>query len=390
MAVNNSFYVGGTKVTPPKPAATTTSINTGTGNYGGLGGAGIYGGGGAATTSGMVSPVSNYGGLGGTNGTIGSAAVAPNQFAPIAKLPDPVPSPKADPEYDALVLAMGVYKIQGLAATLEKIRMENPNISSEGMLTLLRNDTRYNKEYLTRFSGNQMLNAAGKPMLDEKTYLQNEVAYDATFKAYSVDNYFSNTNQYAELIANSKSPTEVASIVSAGFSRVINADTATLDTYKRFYKALTTQDIVAGLIGGKETMPLIERKITSAEIGGAAVRQGLDAFQAATDTTKEKSRYSNVTTGTLGTETLMNSGETGAKADADYAKIAGELPRMEFLSSISRGYDQYGQKQAEGADILGLASEKRKKDELLALERARYAGGSGAATNAFTSAKQMY
>lgn len=323
----------------------------------------------------------------------GSTPIAPSvpiaPLVPLPKIPADVPPPKKDPVYDALVAAMGIYKVDGLAATLEQIRMDYPDISSEDMLTLLRNDARYNKGYLTRFSGNQRLLAAGKPMLDERTYLQNEIAYDSTFKAYGVDVYFSNAVQYADLIANSKAPTEVANIVSAGFNRVINAEPSTLDTYKRFFSALTTQDIVAGLIGGKETTVSVERKITSAEIGGSAVRQGLNAFQAATDI--KNARYSNLIDGTIGTNAILASGATRESTRISYEKIAGDLPRSEFLSSISAGQaEQYGQREAEKADILGLASEKRKLEILKDLERNRFKAEAGAAKNAFTSAKQMY
>jgi hypothetical protein len=253
--------------------------------------------------------------------------------------------------------------------------MDYPDISSADMLTLLRNDARYNKEYLTRFSGNQMLSAAGKAMIDEKTYLQNEQAYGAMFKQFGLNLYFSNTNQYAQLIGGEVSVTEATNRVSAVFNRVLNADPATLDVYKRYYSGLGTQDIVAALLDPKETMPAIQRKITSAEIGGAAVRQGLNAYQAATDI--QSQRYSNVMGGTIGSDVITASGETGEQATVDYQKIAQELPRTEFLSSISRGYDQYGQKQAEGAQILGLASEQRKKEDIINLEKSRFAGGPG-------------
>lgn len=323
------------------------------------------------------------------NDTSGMTNTFTNNGEGVVGYVPPTSTPKKDPVYDALLASLSIYKIQGLAKTLEQIRIDYPDISSEDMLTLLRKDTRYNKEYLTRFSGNQLLNAAGKPMLDEKTYLKNEIAYDATFKAYGMQNYFSNTAQYADFIANEKSPTEIGNIVSAGFDRVINADTDTLDTYKRFFSSLTTQDIVAGLIGGKETMDTVNRKITSAEIGGAAVRQGLNAFQAATDI--KNIRYSNLIDGTIGTDVIQASGATKETTKKAYEKIAGELPRAEFLSSISaKQAEQYGQKEAEKADILGLASEKRKLEILKDLERNRYKASTGAAANAFTSAKQMY
>jgi len=298
--------------------------------------------------------------------------------------PAPVSTPKKDPVYDALIAAMGVYNIKNLASTLDKIRMDYPDIASADMLTLLRNDSRYNGEYLNRFSGNKTLAANGKPMIDEKTYLQNEQAYAATFKAYGLDKYFSNTDQYAKLIGGEVAPTEMANRVSAVYDRVLNADPSTLDVYKRYYKGLGTQDIVAAILDPKDTMPAIERKITSAEIGGAAVRQGLNAFQAATDI--QSQRYSNVMGGTVGTDALAAAGETGAQATADYSKIAYELPTFEKLSAISGStLDQYGQKQAEQNTILQLASAKRAKEAQIAAEQARFGGSSGTSRGAFST-----
>lgn len=292
--------------------------------------------------------------------------------------------PKKDPVYDALVAAMGVYNIKGLAATLEQIRMDYPDITSADMLTLLRNDSRYNGEYLNRFSGNKLLAAQGKPMIDEKTYLQNEIAYGEMFKSYGLDKYFSNTNQYAQLIGGSVSVTEATNRVSAVFNRVLNADSSTLDVYKRYYSGLGTQDIVAALLDPKETMPAIERKITSAEIGGAAVRQGLDAYQAATDI--QSKRYSNVMGGTIGSDVIAASGETGAQATTDYQKIAKEQPLFEKLSAISgKNLQQYGQQQAEQDVILGLASAGRAKQAQIDAENARMKGSAGVAPGAFST-----
>jgi hypothetical protein len=295
-----------------------------------------------------------------------------------------VAPPKKDPVYDALLAAMGVYKIDNLATTLDKIRMDYPDITSADMLTLLRNDSRYNGEYLNRFAGNKTLAANGKPMLDEKTYLQNEQAYAATFKAYGLNQYFSSPDMYAKLIGGEVAPTEMANRVSAVYDRVLNADPSTLDVYKRYYKGLGTQDIVAAILDPKDTMPAIERKITSAEIGGAAVRQGLNAFQAATDI--QSQRYSNVMAGTVGSDALAAAGETGPQATVDYSKIAYELPTFEKLSAISGStLNQYGQKQAEQNTILQLASAKRAKEAQIAAEQARFGGSSGTSKGAFST-----
>lgn len=280
----------------------------------------------------------------------------------------------SDPIYAALVSALSAYKINGLAGTLAQIRADYPDISSEDMLTLLRNDPRYNKGYLERFAGNAKLAAAGKPVLDEKSYLANEAAYAKIFKAYGVER-FANTDQYATLIGNELAPDEVGARVSMAYNRVLNADSNVLEALRKFGSSLSTGDLVAAMLDPRNQLPELEKKITSAEIGGAALKQGLQAFEAATAV--QSQRYANVMGGTIGTEEAMRSGATATTANVDYKAIATELPRMEFLSSISQGLPQYGQVEAEKARIQGLASEERKKQSLIALEEARYGGSSG-------------
>lgn len=281
-----------------------------------------------------------------------------------------------NPVYAAVLAGLSSYNISGLANTLTQIRGDYPDISSEDMLTLLRSDPRYNKEYLKRFAGNAKLAAAGKPILDEKSYLANEAAYAKIFKAYDVER-FANTEQYATLIGNELAPDEVNARVSMAYKRILNADSNVLLALRKFASSLSTGDLVAAMLDPRNQLPALEKKITSAEIGGAALKQGLQAFEAATSV--QSSMYSNVMGGTIGTEEAMRSGATAATANVDYRAIAAELPRMEFLSSISQGLPQYGQVEAEKARIQGLASEERKKQNLIALEEARYGGSSGVA-----------
>ena len=291
-----------------------------------------------------------------------------------AKKDDKKANPLDNPVYAALLAAMGVYNISGLADTLLAIRTQYPDITSEDMLTLLRYDKRYNAGYLQRFAGNAKLSAAGKPMLTEKEYLANEMAYEKIFKAYDVTR-FANTSQYADLIGNQLDPDEVNTRVSMAYKRIINADASVLNALKKFGSSLSTGDLVAAMLDPRNQVPELNKKITSAEIGGAALRQGLQAFEMATSI--QSQRYSNVTEGTIGTEAARLSGADAASANVDYQKIAGELPTMEFLSSISKGLPQYAQKEAEQARIQGLASAERKKQDLLALEASRFSGSAG-------------
>jgi hypothetical protein len=289
----------------------------------------------------------------------------------------------ANPEYAALVASLKSYGLDNIATVLEKIRVENPSISGEGMLTLLRNDSRYNKEYLTRFSGNQTLKNAGKPMLDEKTYLANETAYEKIFTSYGLTQ-FATRNKYAEFIGNSSSPVEIADKVSLGYNRVLKGNPGTLEAFNKFFPELSTSDVVAAMLDPKEQIPALQRKVAAAEIGGAAIEQGLNVSLAAQSI--KNVRYANLQSGTIGSEAIQQYGIDKEAAQVGYERIATELPTMEKLSSIyGSTLEAYTQKEAEQEQFVGLASAKRKKQQLVAREAAQFQGQSGAARGAFST-----
>jgi len=293
--------------------------------------------------------------------------------------------PEEDPEFNAILAGLKAYGIEGLAATLEAIRVDNPGISGEGLLTLLRNDTKYNANYLKRFSGNDLLAKAGKPMLDEKTYLANEAAYAKTFTAYELPQ-FANQTQYATLIGNMVSPDEAASRVSLAYDRILKSEPEKLAAFKKFYPTLSTADLVATMLDPTQQLPALERKVVSAEIGGAAIQQGLQADLAASYT--KSKLYSNLNVDTMGAEAIQQAGVSASAAKTGYEIIAAELPTMEKLSSIYAGtLENYTQLEAEQEQFQGLASAKRKKQALLAAEAAQFSGTSGLTKSSLTSEK---
>jgi hypothetical protein len=289
----------------------------------------------------------------------------------------------ANPEYAAIISALEGYGLNNLASVLERIRVENPNISGEGMLTLLRNDARYNKDYLIRFAGNEKLKAAGKPMLDEKTYLANEAAYDKIFTQYQLPQ-FVNRSKYADFIGSSIAPTEVASRVSLAYDRLIKSNPGSLDAFRRFFPQLSAGDIVGAMLDPKEQLPALQRKVAAAEIGGAAIEQGLNVSLAAQSV--QNARYANLQSGTIGAEAIQQYGIDKETAQVGYEVIATELPTMEKLSSIYKStLDQYTQKEAEQEQFIGLASAKRKKQQLIGVETAQFQSQSGASKGAFST-----
>jgi hypothetical protein len=289
--------------------------------------------------------------------------------------------------YDTIAKILESYNITGLATVLESIRKEYPEADSNDLITLLQFDSRYNTKFNERFSANAARQKAGMKVLSPSEYLAMEQGYKKTLDAYGLTT-FKTQSYYDKFITNDLAVTELTDRVSLAYDRVLN-DTNVGNAFKKFFPSLTTTDIVTGMLDPVNQFPTLERKVKAAEIGGAALRQGLTASELSTAAEKSAA-YSNVTSSTLGADVLGQQGVTKAAAEAGYANIAMELPVAEKLSSIyAKQADQYGRLEAEQAQFQGLASAKRAKERLINLELGTFSGSSGRALSKNTALGQV-
>ena len=227
----------------------------------------------------------------------------------------------------------------------------------------LKTDPRYNKAYITRFKGNETRRAAGLNVLTEAEYLTLEDDYTKTLKSYGLESYFGvgkSTKQaaMADVIGADISAVEFTERVSTAVDRVKMADPATKSAFQQFY-GIGEADLVQYFLDPKKALVNLKEKAVSAEIGGAAIGQGL-------------------TTTMTSAEDLAKFGISREQAQAGFSTIAGELPTANKLSEIySQDGTTYTQTDAEAATFKGLASAKRKKERLVALEEASFQGSSG-------------
>jgi hypothetical protein len=322
-----------------------------------------------------------------TGGPTGSQTSGGGSTQPSSNTPAPTAKPTPNVAYDTIAKILESYNITGLASVLDSIRKDYPEASSDDLLTLLQFDSRYNAKFNERFSANATRQKAGMSVLSPADYLAMEQGYKKTLDAYGLTT-FQNQTYYDKFIANDLAVTEVSDRISLAYDRVMN-DTNINKAFKDFYPSLTTTDIVSGILDPTNQFPALERKVKAAEIGGAALRQGLSASELST-TAEASKGYTNVTTSTLGADVLGQQGVTKAAAEAGYANIAAELPTAEKLSSIyGNQTEQYGRLQAEQAQFQGLASAKRAKQNLINLELGTFGGSSGKALSKNTSLGQI-
>jgi len=286
--------------------------------------------------------------------------------------------------YDTIESILRSYNITDIASVLNTIRDEYPEASSEDVLTLLQFDPRYNAKFNARFAANVERQKAGKPVLSPGEYLKLEQGYIKIFNAYNLPT-FKTQSYYDKFIKEDLDVVEVTDRVQLAFDRVLN-DEPTKNAFNKFFSALGFSDIVAGMLDPINQIPALERKVKAAEIGGAALRQGLSASELASTEAQANVPFSNVTRGTLGADVLAQQGVTKAQAEAGFRKVAEVLPTAEKLSSIYGGTEaQYGRLEAEQEQLQGLASAARKRQRLSELEAAQFRKSSGLGRGALSS-----
>jgi hypothetical protein len=225
-------------------------------------------------------------------------------------------------------------------------------------------------EYQTRFSANAKRIAAGLSALSPAEYIQLEDQYQNVMRNYGLpDTYYTKDTTgkqigFEELLGGDVSATELEERLIAGQERVLKSNPEVLKTLKEFYPGIGNGDILAYSLDPKNALKDIQRKVAAAEIGGAALAQGLSTTMA-------------------GSEELAGYGVTKAQAQQGFADVAQMAPRGSALSEI---YNEAPYNQATAtAEVFGTsgaaaATQKRKK--LTALEQATFGGQSGLAQGA--------
>ena len=268
--------------------------------------------------------------------------------------------------YDILMEEFNRYGLGSLVEPLKGLVMENVS-PAEFSLRLQQTDA-----YKKRFSANADRIAKGLTALKPAEYLAMEDQYQNIMRNYGLPtSYYSKDSLgtqagFNQLLANDVSASELEDRVMTAQQRVNNANPEIAKALKAFYPDITNGDILAYSLDPTKALDMIKRKVTAAEIGGAALSQGL-------------------TTSAQSAEDLARYGINKAQAQQGYENIAGLLPRASELSSIYK-QDPYTQATAEsevfGTSGSAAASNKRKK--LTALETASFSGSSGAAGNALS------
>ena len=221
------------------------------------------------------------------------------------------------------------------------------------------------KAYQQRFAANQDRIKAGLAALSPAEYIGLEDQYQNIMRNYGLpSSYYTKDSTgrqpgFEKFLANDVSAVELEDRVATAQQRVLNTNPEVLTALKQFYPDLNNADILAYTLDPKQALVDIKRKVTAAEIGGAALQQGLQALG-----------------GTA--ESLAGQGITKAQAQQGYANVAEMTPRGSELASIYKE-EPYTQATAEAEvfNTAGAADAARKRKRLTARETAAFSGSSG-------------
>ena len=224
--------------------------------------------------------------------------------------------------------------------------------------------------YKTRFKANEGRIKAGLAAISEAEYLALEDQYQNIMRNYGLPASYYTKGKYGvqegfqKFIESDVSATELEDRIMTAQQRVINSNPEVLASLKAFYPDITNGDILAYTLDPKNALENIKRKVTAAEIGGAATQAGL-------------------TTGMTRAEELGAAGITKAQAQQGFETVAGGAPRGGQLASMY-GENPYTQTTAE-QEVFGLAGKTEaatQRKKLTGLEKATFSGQSGATSTA--------
>ena len=268
--------------------------------------------------------------------------------------------------YALLLSEFNKYGLGSLVTPLQDLIKQG--LSKEEFSLALQNTDAYKK----RFAANTDRIAKGLAALSPAEYIGLEDQYQNIMRNYGLPaSYYTKGDMgiqegFNKLLANDVSATELEDRVMTAQSRVMNANPEIKQALKQFYPDITEGDMLAYALDPTKALTDIKRKVTAAEIGGAALGAGLKTSQTAA-------------------EGLAGYGVTKQQAQQGYGAIAEFLPTGQKLSEIYQE-SPYTQTQAE-QEIFNLANSTeaaKKRKRLSQLETGSFSGSSGAGSGALS------
>jgi hypothetical protein len=302
-------------------------------------------------------------GTGYTTGTGGGSSTS-NPYEPGTPEADAWDNRKS--AYDLLYSEFKNYGLESLVEPLKSLIQEGVS-PSEFTLRLRETDA-----YKKRFAANAQRVAKGLRALSEAEYIGTEDQYQDVMRRYGLpESYYTKGDLgvqagFEKFLAGDVSAVELEDRIQTANNRVVNSNPEVAKALKEFYPGISNGDILAYVLDPTNAIEEIKRKVSAAEIGGAAIQSGLQ-------------------TGMARAEELRNAGITKQQAQSGFGTIAGGLQRGSELAAMY-GESPYNQTTAE-QEVFGLAGAqdaRTKRQKIAGLEKATFGGQSGISSSALS------
>jgi hypothetical protein len=307
-----------------------------------------------ADATAQIDGTSKAGGAGGASGSAGvSGASLEAQGA-------------ARSAYALLLSEFSRYGLEALVTPLQDLIKQG--LSGAEFQIALRNTDAYQK----RFVANTDRIKKGLTALSPGEYLALEDGYQSLMRNYGLPaSYYTKDSLgtqagFNKLIANDVSAVELEDRIVTAQKRVLDAAPEVTTALRQFYPNINNSEILAYTLDPENALTEIKRKITAAEIGGAAISAGLK-------------------TSLTDAEYLRRYGVTAESAKQGYEAIGGGLERGRQLASIYQQPD-YTQAIAEEEvfNLPGQTESQQKRKKIIGLEKAEFGGQTGVSSGALS------
>jgi hypothetical protein len=261
--------------------------------------------------------------------------------------------------YDLLLSEFKQYGLDALVTPLKSLIEEGVS-PSEFTLRLRETDA-----YKKRFAANAQRVAKGLRALSEAEYIGTEDQYQDVMRRYGMpESYYTKgelgiQSGFEKFLAGDVSAVELEDRIQTAQNRVVNSNPEVAKALKEFYPGISNGDILAYVLDPANAVEQIKRKVTAAEIGGAAIQSGLK-------------------TGMTRAEELAAAGITKQQAQQGFQTVAEVAPRGSQLAEIYK-QSPYTQQTAE-TEVFGLAGSTeaaKQRKKLTQLETAAFSGSAG-------------
>ena len=273
--------------------------------------------------------------------------------------------------YDLLYSEFKNYGLEALVTPLKGL-IEEGISPSEFTLRLRETDA-----YKKRFAANAQRVAKGLRALSEAEYIGTEDQYQDVMRRYGMpESYYTKGEMgiqsgFEKFLAGDVSAVELEDRIQTAQNRVVKSNPEVAKALKEFYPGISNGDILSYVLDPTNAIENIKRKVTAAEIGGAAM------------TPKDAMGRSILTTSEARAIELAGYGVDKASATEGYSAIGAGLQRGSELASIY-GQSPYTQATAESEifKLSGQQEARKQRQKVTGLEKATFGGQTGITSGA--------